>query len=149
MTSVNRSQVLTAPPETVWAVLADFPAIGRWAPNVDHAAPASAAHDGLGATRRVQVGRIALLETVVDWQPPRQLSYTVVGLPPVAGPITTSWQLAPHDDGTLVTVTTVVQSPRRPPGRIIGRALSRRLAGAADEMLRGLADHVHQPQEQS
>lgn len=147
MTEVQRSRVVPAGASTVWAVLADFPSIAAWAPNVGHSAPASTAREGVGATRRVQVGRLALLETVVDWQPSHHLSYAITGLPPVAGPITTSWQLAPHDDGTLVTVTTTVQSPRRPPGRILGRALSRRLAGAAEEMLRGLAHHLPELQE--
>ncbi|HWB68111.1 MAG TPA: SRPBCC family protein [Mycobacteriales bacterium] len=147
MTSVSHSRVIAAPPEAVWAVLADFAAIWTWAPNVDHSAPASAARDGRGAVRRVQVGRYALLETVVEWQPSRQLSYVITGLPPVAGPISTDWQLAPHDDGTTVTVTTTVQSPQRPPGRIIGRALSRRLGSAGNQMLGGLAQHVIQLQE--
>ena len=90
----------------------------------------------------VQVGRIALLETIVDWRPDSLLSYTVEGLPPIAGSIVTTWQLADADGVTKTTVTTTVASRPNPVSRFVGRALGRQLGRAAKQMLSGLAAKV-------
>ncbi|HVY11791.1 MAG TPA: SRPBCC family protein [Mycobacteriales bacterium] len=136
----KKSRTISASPAKVWAVLADFPAIVAWAPNVDHSSAATEARGGIGAVRRVQVGRITLMETIVDWRPNRLLAYTVEGLPPVAGNIVTTWELDAQEAGkTKTTVTTVVSSRPNPVSRFIGRALSRQLAKAAKQMLDGVA----------
>jgi uncharacterized protein YndB with AHSA1/START domain len=138
----KKSRKIAAPVTKVWGVLADFPAIATWAPQVDHSTAATEAHGGIGAVRRVQVGRIALLETVVDWRPSSLLSYTVEGLPQIAGSIVTTWQLADIDGSTKTTVTTTVASRPNPLSRFVGRALSRQLGRAAKQMLGGLAAKV-------
>jgi uncharacterized protein YndB with AHSA1/START domain len=139
----KKSKKIAATPAKVWAVLADFPAIVTWAPNVDHSTPATEAHGGIGAVRRVQVGRITLMETIVDWRPGELLAYTVEGLPPIAGSIVTTWELTETGDGdattTKATVTTVVQPRPNPIGRFVARALSRQLGRAAKQMLGGVA----------
>jgi uncharacterized protein YndB with AHSA1/START domain len=137
--TVSRSQRIHAPAAAVWATLAGFDAISGWAPNVDHSSAASEQREGVGAVRRVQVGRIALLETVTAWQPETTLAYTVSGLPPAAGVVTTTWQLEAHNAATTVTVTTVIEPVSGPPGRIVGKVLGRRMAGAASQMLQGLS----------
>jgi uncharacterized protein YndB with AHSA1/START domain len=140
----KKSKKIAAPPAKIWAVLADFPAIVAWAPNVDHSSAATEARGGIGAVRRVQVGRIALLETIVDWQPNERLAYTVEGLPPIAGSIVTTWDLVENDRDdateTKVTVTTVVHPRPNPIGRFVARALSRQLGRAAKQMLGGVAE---------
>jgi uncharacterized protein YndB with AHSA1/START domain len=139
----KKSKKIAAPVAKVWAALADFPAIASWAPQVDHSSATTEARGGIGAERRVQVGRIALLEKIVDWQPDSLLCYTVAGLPPVAGSIVTTWELTDIDgDATKTTVTTVVTSRPNPLSRFVGRALSRQLGRAAKQMLGGLAAKV-------
>lgn len=138
----EKSRTIAAPVAKVWDVLADFPAIVTWAPNVDHSTAATEAHNGIGAARRVQVGRITLIETIVDWQPRKLLSYTVEGLPPVAGSIVTTWELADSGATTTATVTTAVFPRPNPAGRFVARALSRQLGRAARQMLTGLAERV-------
>jgi uncharacterized protein YndB with AHSA1/START domain len=128
----------------VWKALADFDAISQWAPGVDHSSSASENHEGDGAVRRVQLGRIALLERVVDWQPDERLSYTITGLPAAAGTVATTWTLAPQDGGTLTTVSTSISPPTGPPGRVVSRALARRMGAAATGMLNGLANHLEE-----
>ncbi|HWA64952.1 MAG TPA: SRPBCC family protein [Mycobacteriales bacterium] len=140
----KRSRKIAAPAAEVWAVLADFPAIASWAPNVDHSVATTAARQGIGAVRRVQTGRITLLETVVDWRPGELLSYTLDGLPPIAGSVVTTWQLAESGGQTKTTVSTVITSRPNPVSRIVGRALSRQLARAAKQMLGGLAARVEE-----
>jgi hypothetical protein len=142
--AVKKSRQIAAKKSKVWATLADFPAIVTWAPNVDHSTATTLAHGGIGAVRRVQSGRITLLETIVDWQPEDQLGYTLDGLPPIAGSVLTTWQLREAGDGTHVTVTSAIHPRPNPLGRIVARALGRQLAKAATQMLTGLADHVEE-----
>jgi uncharacterized protein YndB with AHSA1/START domain len=141
---MQKSRRIAAPRAKVWAVLADFPAISTWAPNVDHSSATTEARSGIGAVRRVQTGRITLLETIVDWQPPELLSYTLDGLPPIAGSIVTTWTLEDKDGATLTTINTTVFSRPNPISRFIGRALSRQLGRAAKQMLGGVAARVEE-----
>ena len=140
MSSIERSARIAAAPVTVWAVLADFGGISRWAPNVDH----SWAMDepGPGAARRIQAGRLTVIERVVAWDPPRVLAYTIEGLPPVVGRVVNEWRLDARDGATVVTLTTTVGAGRRPPQRVIARLVGRRFATASDQMLAGLAAHL-------
>lgn len=142
--AVKKTRLIAAKRSKVWAALADFPAIVTWAPNVDHSTPATAAQNGLGAVRRVQSGRITLLETIVDWQPEERLAYTLDGLPPIAGSVVTSWDLEEQGDATRVTVTSSVHPRPNPAGRFVARALGRQLKSAATQMLTGLAAHVEE-----
>lgn len=147
MTQVSRSAAVRAAPDVVWRTLADFAAIGTWAPNVEHSAAASDPTDGLGAVRRVQVGRLTLLERVTQWVPGERLSYRIEGLPPLAGDVVTTWQLEPRAEGTQVTVTTTIEAVSRPPGPLVARVMARRLASAAGGMLTGLTSHVERIRE--
>ncbi|HVV75754.1 MAG TPA: SRPBCC family protein [Mycobacteriales bacterium] len=142
--AIERTRQIAAKKSKVWAALADFPAIVTWAPNVDHSTPTTTEHGGIGAVRRVQSGRITLLESVVDWQPEDLLSYTLDGLPPIAGSVVTTWRLAEHGDGTLVTITSSIHPRPNPLGRVVARALGRQLQKAAKQMLAGLAAHVEE-----
>lgn len=141
---MKKSRQIAAKKSKVWTTLADFPAIVTWAPNVDHSTATTVAHSGIGAVRRVQSGRITLLETIVDWQPEAQLGYTLGGLPTIAGSIVTTWRLVEKADGTHVTVTSAIHPRPNPLGRIVARALERQLAKAAKQMLTGLANHVEE-----
>jgi carbon monoxide dehydrogenase subunit G len=138
--SVRRSRQLAAPPDAVWSVLARFGDLARWAPGVDHAC---LLHDGElapGIVRRVQVGRMVLLETVDDVEPARRLGYRIDGLAPVLRRVRNDWELRPAGGGTEASVTTTVDAGPRPPQRLIARLVAARLAKTSDAMLAGLAD---------
>lgn len=145
-TSLTRSQVVAAPPERVWATLAAFDQISRWAANVDHSAYTTTRTEGVGAARRVQAGRIALIETVVEWDPTTRLAYTLDGLPPLAKRVVNQWDLGPDGDDsdrTVATLTTLIEPSAGPRGRIGAKVLARVLTKASDAMLDGLAAHDH------
>ena len=144
--AIKKSQQIAAKRSKVWAALADFPAIVTWAPNVDHTTATTTARNGSGAVRRVQSGRITLLETIVGWQPEELLSYTLDGLPRIAGSVVTTWTLAEHGDSTDVTITSAIHPRPNPLGRIVARALGKQLQKAAKQMLAGLAAHVEEKQ---
>ena len=130
--------------EAVWAALADFGGISRWAPNVDHSSLTTEQRTGTGAVRRVQVGRKALLERVVQWEPGQTLGYAIEGLPPVVQSVTNTWKLDGAGDATTVTLTSRVEAGPRPPQKVAARVFGRVLAKASQEMLEGLKDHLEE-----
>ena len=146
MVEVVEALTIRQPASVVWAVLADFEAISRWAPNVDHSCLTTSTADGVGATRRIQTGRTTVLETVTDWEPERCLAYSITGLPTVIRSVTNTWRLA--DRGTTtggtteVTLTTSIDTGPRPPQQVIARVVGRALARASRQMLAGLDAHV-------
>lgn len=145
-TSLTRRQLIAAPPDRVWDTLAAFDQISRWAANVDHSAYTTARTEGVGAARRVQAGRVVLIETVVEWEPTTRLSYTLEGLPPLAKRVVNQWDLSPDvgdPDQTLTTLTTVIEPVAGPRGRLGALVLGRVLTRASDAMLDGLAAHDH------
>ncbi|HEY5662986.1 MAG TPA: SRPBCC family protein [Ilumatobacter sp.] len=142
MTAVVKTRVVASPSERVWDVLAAFERIAEWAPEVDHSSLLTEHGSGVGAVRRVQLGRMVLTETVRTWQAGSGLSYTIAGLPPVVRSVVNTWQLEPASDGTLVVLTTEIDAGPRPPQLLIARAVGRRLGAAGDSMLAGLAAHL-------
>lgn len=148
MNETTATLAISAPAAEVWAVLADFGEIARWAPNVDHSCLLSAQRDGVGAVRRIQSGRRTLLEEVVEWVDGERLSYVVEGLPSAIRSLRNTWQL---DDGegsegsegsTQVTLTSSVDVGSRPPQKLVAQALGRQLSKVSNQMLRGLDDHL-------
>lgn len=135
---------IARPPEVVWAKLADFGAISRWAPNVDHSSSATARSDDVGAVRRVQVGRNAFLERVVEWVPEERLAYSIEGLPPVVRSVTNTWQLEGSGPATTVTLTSRIDAGPRPPQQVVARLVGRVLARASRQMLAGLKTHLEE-----
>ena len=144
MADVTRQKRIGAPSDEVWATLADFGAIGTWAPNVDHSSVLRAADDAehLGLTRRVQVGRLTLLERIIGWDEPRTLAYEIEGLPKVVRSVENRWTLEPDGAATRASLTSTVDCGPRPPHQLVARIVARRLASDSDKMLTGLADHL-------
>jgi len=135
-------------PGEVWAVLAEFGKISRWAPNVDHSCLTTIAADGVGATRRIQTGRTTVLETVTAWEPDRRLEYTISGLPPVVRSVTNTWRLDDRGATTDVTLTSTIDAGPRPPQQLVARVVGRVLAKASRQMLTGLEQHLREHGEQ-
>ncbi len=142
MAEVTRSRRFYTDPTEVWAALADFGAIARWAPDVDHSSLLTAQTEGVGTIRRVQVGRATLTERITDWGPPATLAYEIGGLPAAVGSITNRWGVVPSDGTTLVMITTTVNAGVRPPQLVVAKAVVRRLGAASDSMLSGFERHL-------
>ncbi|WCO66910.1 SRPBCC family protein [Iamia majanohamensis] len=144
MTDVVRARTIARPPEEVWDALADFGAIATWADRVDHSSLLRPGAGGgaadVGAERRVQVGRSALLERVVESDRPDALAYDIEGLPPVVRRARNAWSLTSAGDGaTAVTLTSTVDCGPRPPQKLVARLVGRRMGKESDSMLAGLA----------
>ena len=144
--TVERSVMVSASPDDVWAVLSDFAVISKWAPNVDHSCLLSGQAEGVGTVRRIQIDRSTLVETVENWDPGSTLSYRIAGLPPIIKSVTNTWQLEADGDATRVTLTSEVAAGTRPPQQLIAKAVGKRLAGASEQMLDGLTRHLEAAQ---
>lgn len=148
MITVERTRTMAADIAEVWDVLADFDRLADWADNADHTCWLDAPRpDGemVGRARRVQAGRVVLVETITVWEPPARLAYDLGGLPPVVRSAVNEWRLQADPAGgrrAVVTLATHVDCGPRPPQRLVARVVARRLAGASDVMLTGLADHL-------
>jgi uncharacterized protein YndB with AHSA1/START domain len=145
MAEIAERTIIARSPAAVWAVLDDYGDISRWAPNVDHSCLTTEQADGVGAVRRVQVGRNAFLERVVEWEPGERLSYSVEGLPSVVRSVTNTWSLEGTGGSTTVTLASHVDTGLRPPQRVIARVVGRVLGKASREMLAGLKTHLEEP----
>lgn len=140
MTEVVRTTDVSASPSEVWAALSDFGAISAWADAVDHSCLMSDQTEGVGAVRRIQSGRVTLVERVERWEPPSVLGYALEGLPPVVKSASNTWRVSPNGTGSTVSLATDVDCGPRPPQRLIARAVARRLATTCEHLLADLSD---------
>lgn len=129
-------------PIEIWRVLSEFETISSWVPNVEHSCLLAERTSGIGTTRRVQIGRSVLVETVVEWVEPHTLSYSVEGLPPVIRSVTNTWRLEPTSGGTKVWFITDINAGQRPQQKLIAWIVGRRLGAVSDGILSGLVAHM-------
>jgi uncharacterized protein YndB with AHSA1/START domain len=141
---VSRGRTVAAPVQAVWDALADFGAIGAWAGNVDHSCILEHGPQGLvGTSRRVQVGRNALVERITEAAAPMVLAYDIEGLPHRLRRVANRWTLASAPEGgTDVRITSTVEIGANPLVRVAERALCAMMATQSDTMLTGLAQKV-------
>ena len=140
MAEIARSRTVAAEPKEVWDVLADFGSISSWADNVDHSCILNNRIKHVGTTRRVQIGRNALVERITEFDPTWALAYDVEGLPKRLRRFNNRWTLRRVQDGnTVVTLTSTVEIGSGPMQRLAERAVCRAQVRQSDVMLTGLA----------
>jgi len=121
-------------------VLADFGSISSWADNVDHSCILYSGVDGdhVGTARRVQLGRDAFVERIIEFDPPNTLAYDIDGLPGRLRRVTNRWTVR----AGAVTLTSAVEIGSRPWQRLAERVVCRLLARQSDALLAGLANRL-------
>lgn len=140
MAVISRSRTVPANQQEVWDVLADFGALSSWADGAAHSEVLHHGPDGLlGTSRRVQVGRNALVETVTDAVAPTTLAYDIEGMPSRLSPLSNRWTLESVGSGTIVTVTSTVGVNAGPASRAAEWVVGRVMAKMSEEMLACLA----------
>ncbi len=139
MNRLERSATITARPERVWEILADFGSIADWVPLIQHSCLLSDQTERPGTVRRVQIARQTLVERIVTWNPGRELAYDIDGLPQIVGTPRTTWRLTPTADGTSVVLTTEIDTGPNPVKMLAAKKALDRMALASELMLAGLA----------
>ncbi len=142
VSQASRSRVISAQPQPIWDVLADFGELSSWADGIDHSSVLNAHPDNVGTSRRVQVGRNALVETITVFEPASTLAYDIEGLPRWLGTLENRWTLRPAGGATEVTVTSTVTKGSGPLARLVEGVVGRVMAKQSDAMLAGLARRV-------
>lgn len=148
MAETSRTRIISAPPEVLWRVLADFGAISSWARNVDHSCVLEHRPEPIGTSRRIQIGENTFVERITEFTAPTNqsqgtLGYDIEGLPPRLRRVANRWSLRPCGGGTTeVTLTSTVQIANNPVARIAEQAACQLLATQSDTMLAGLAARV-------
>ena len=142
MTTVIRTALIDAAADQVWAVVSDFESISTWAHFVDHSSLLTEQTEGVGMSRRIQMDRTTVVETVTAWEPGVTFSYEITGLPPVIKSVTNTWRLGASGDATMVWIITDVDTGPRPPQQAIAKGVARKLAKSSVEMLDGLNAHL-------
>lgn len=142
MATVERTAHIPSPANEVWEVLANYGAISQWAQNVEHSCLLTESGEGLGAKRRIQVGRATVVETVTKWEPNVSLAYAITGLPAVVRSCSNTWHLVETANGTDVSIVSEVDAGPRPPQQAIAKVVCRKLATTSDEMLAGLTSFL-------
>lgn len=137
-----RTRRIDAKPDEIWALLADFGSLADWVPSVSHTTLTTGGDVGVGTTRRVQAGRIVLLEQIVDFEPGETLAYRIDGLPRVVRHAENRWRLTEVDGGTEVSITSTVDTGSRPPRRAIAGLVVAVQAKVSDRLLAGLDAHL-------
>lgn len=89
------------------------------------------------------MGRDALVERIVEFDPPRVLAYEIDGLPRRLRRVVNRWTLEPaHEESARVTLASTVEIGPRPAQRLAERVFCRLLARQSDGMLAGLAHRL-------
>ena len=122
-------------------MLGDFGAISGWAPNVDHSCLISEQVEGVGTVRRIQAGRVTVIERVTGWEPLSLLSYEIEGLPLVRS-VTNTWTTEAQGAGSRVSLTSRVDTGPRPSHKLISAVFARGLAKTSKVMLAGLKERL-------
>jgi carbon monoxide dehydrogenase subunit G len=136
---ISRSRTISKPSQAIWDVLADFGSLSSWADGVEHSCILNHGPDGpVGTTRRVQVRRDALVESITEFDPPTTLAYDIEGLPARLRRVANRWTLRPAGAATVVTVTSSVEIGRGPLAGLAERIVGRVMAKQSDAMLAGL-----------
>jgi uncharacterized protein YndB with AHSA1/START domain len=122
-----------APPERVWALLADARTWSRWAP-FDDAEVADG--EGLGELRRFRTGRRTTVERVTGFEPPRRLEYELVSGIPIRD-YRAEVTLATEDGGTAIRWHSRFRAKIPGTGGFIRRRLERFIEESAEGLARG------------
>jgi uncharacterized protein YndB with AHSA1/START domain len=121
-----------APPERVWALLADARSWPRWAPFDDAVVEEG---EGDGELRRFRSGRRTTRERVTAFEPPRRLGYELVSGIPIRD-YRAEVTLTPAGDGTEIRWRSSFRAKLPGTGRLARRQLQRFIQQTADGLAR-------------
>jgi uncharacterized protein YndB with AHSA1/START domain len=128
--TISVARHIDAPPDAVWAVLADFPNIAAWNSGVKTSYATSATIEGVGARRHCDLAPMGTLEeTVREWEPGRRMVVSIDEarrLP--LRTATATFVVEPAAAGTEVSIE-YTYDPQGPVGPVMDRQLTKGFTG--------------------
>ena len=125
MTSVSASAVVDAPPERVWAMVADVTRMGEWSPEtqscewIDGATGPEVGARFKGHNKRGPIARWTTTCTVIECEPGRVFAFSVGGTPAQPDNVW-RYSFVPSGEGaTMVTETCEFPKPMSLPFKVI------------------------------
>jgi len=142
--SAHGSSTSTAPPEAVFAVLADHAGWVEWFPNVkrvDVLRPAT----GVGARRRVKIPMVTVEEEFIAWEPGVRWTFTATATSPAwTRSLIEDCRLTPRPDGGTDIDYTMYFDPVGPIGWMMKRSVGR-ISSAIQHGMENLATRAARP----
>jgi uncharacterized protein YndB with AHSA1/START domain len=132
MLELDAQAVSAAPPERVWALLADVRTWPRWA-DFDEAEVESG--EGLGEVRRFRRGRRQTRERVTVFEPPSSFGYDFLSGLPIRD-YNADVTLTPEDGGTRIRWHSTFRANVPGTGWLVRSALQRFVADTAERLAR-------------
>lgn len=154
MSHLERSVVIVAPAEEVWAVIADIGQVARWNPNVVSASCGPEAR-GIGATRTCRLAPAGHVDEVVShWVDGEELWFAVGRHGAIRsadmGLLLSPEPVAGRPSSTTVTAVADYHLAFGPLGPVIDNLTVKRLMGRMfDSALAGLKAHIEDQPEPS
>ena len=125
MSKLTTQVKINAPVDKVRGILADFGAIGKWAPPVSKSYSTTEARQGVGAGRHCDTSFGALNEQIVEWEEGH--SFTIDGKTVLPMKYARNgFSVSPPGDGTVVTAFIDFQMKFGPVGALLDKLVLRR-----------------------
>ena len=123
----------SAAPEVLWALLADAESYCRWGPwsMACYESKGDESAGGVGAVRRLKLGRTTVVERVEEVDPPRRLVYCVVKGMPVRN-YRAEVSITPTAEGARVHWSATWDRT------LVGRLVQRQLRSLCPQVVQGL-----------
>jgi uncharacterized protein YndB with AHSA1/START domain len=136
----SRSRRIGQPPATVWAAIADHAGWTAWFPRLAGVEPGPVA-EGVGGTRRVDIGLAQVDEEFLAWDPERRFAFTVTASSrPGLISMVEDIRLTPDGDGACTVSYTMGLEPKG--AKLVRPVLEPILRKTIGDGLAGLAQHV-------
>jgi uncharacterized protein YndB with AHSA1/START domain len=132
MLELDAQATSAAPPDKVWALLADVRSWPDWA---DFDAAEVESGEGLGEVRRFRRGRRETRERVTVFEPPRTLGYDFLSGLPIRD-YHADVTLTQSDTGTHIRWHSTFEATIPGTGRLVRRSLQRFVADTAERLAR-------------
>lgn len=137
MQTINATARSAAPPEAVWALLAEVETWPRWADfaSAELEEPGNPDRRGVGAVRRFRRGRYTTRERVTTFEPPRRLGYELLSGIPIRD-YRAEVTLEPAADGTLITWRSTFRRRFPVPAGLVRRGLQTFITDTVERLAR-------------
>ena len=145
MSSLTSGVVIDAARDKVWAVLADFGTVSRWAPTITDSAIVGDVKEGVGAVRTCEHVKMGTLEeTILSWSEGEAYSYDVTaGLPFPMQALRNRWSVHERGASTEVTLHQEFSTKLGPLGLLVESMMLKRMMRKEMRLaLAGLKYHI-------